>query len=36
MLLSAKQILISELVLAQGVSYEEIEAYINQVIADKG
>lgn len=36
MLLSAKQILISELVLAQGVSYEEIETYINQVIADKG
>ena len=30
MLLSAKQILISELVLAQGISYEEIEAYINQ------
>lgn len=30
MLLSAKQILISELVLAQGASYEEIESYISQ------
>lgn len=35
MLLSAKQILFSELVLAQGVSYEEIEAYINQAAAGK-
>ena len=35
MLLSAKQILISELVLAQGVSYEEIETYISQTAAGK-
>ena len=32
MLLSAKQILISEIVLAQGVSYEEIDAYITQAV----
>ena len=34
MLLSAKQILISEIVLAQGVSYEEIEICINQAICE--
>lgn len=33
MLYSAKQILISELVLAQGATYEEVEARINQALA---
>lgn len=33
MLLSAKQILISELVLAQGSSYEEVEAVIDAALA---
>ena len=33
MLISAKQILISELVLAQGSTYEEVEAVIDAVVA---